>query len=75
MSEFIAEPGTTIPLEFAEHLSNIRSQNERKLEEKLSRLRIFVIRNSFVELFGKRSTTLNLKEMPICLHFRMSDAG
>ena len=22
-SEFIAEPGTTIPLEFAEHLSNI----------------------------------------------------
>ena len=38
-SEFIAEPGTTIPLEFAEHLSNINFkcwfQNLQKLNTKL----------------------------------------
>ena len=32
-------------------------------------LRIFVIRNLDVDLFGKRSTSLNLNEMSICIHF------
>ena len=38
-SEFIAEPGTTIPLEFAEHLSNINFeywfQSLQELDTKL----------------------------------------
>ena len=38
-SEFIAEPGTTIPLEFAEHLSNINFeywfQSSQELKTKL----------------------------------------
>ena len=41
-SEFIAEPGTTIPLEFAEHLSNINFeywfQSLQELNTKLCKL-------------------------------------